>query len=153
LIHIYRKNARNACDDIDGAGLSVLLVDDDMQVRAMLARGLRRFGFAVVEAPDGREGLLLARRHREPLHILCTDCVMPGIPVRDLIAGFRTAHPEGRVVLCSGYAADPSGNAGTADAFITKPFQITDLARRLQVLRQAEPDSRSARASAESFAP
>ena len=120
---------------IDGSGLNVLLVDDDVQVRTMLARGLRKLGFGVVEAGDGKDGLLLARRHRDPLHVLCTDCVMPGIPLRSLVDGFRASHPEGRVVVCSGYSPDQSGfDTAAADAFIAKPFRVAELARCLRGL-------------------
>jgi two-component system cell cycle sensor histidine kinase/response regulator CckA len=122
---------------IDGSGVNVLVVDDDAQVRSLVVRGLKQFGFAVVEAPDGREGLLVARRHREPLHILCTDCIMPGIPLRDLVAGFRSSHPAGRVVVCSGNAPEESGfEPGTAEAFMAKPFRIKELAQRLHDLVQ-----------------
>ena len=122
---------------VDGTGLNVLVVDGDVSVRAMLAEGLRQLGFHVEEAIDGKEGLLLARRHRDPLHFLCTDCVLAGIPLRHLVDGFRSSHPEGRVVLCSGRTLAESGfDACAADAFMAKPLRVTELAQCLQSLQR-----------------
>ncbi|HWO12121.1 MAG TPA: ATP-binding protein [Polyangiaceae bacterium] len=116
----------------DGRGISVLLVDDDARVRALLARGLRQLGFSVIEAADGQEGLLVARRHREPLDVLCSDCMMPGVPLRELIAGFRELNPDARVLVCSGYAAGEAGvRLGAADTFLSKPFRLEELARSI----------------------
>ena len=132
----------------DGKGTNVLLVDDDAQVRALLARGLKRLGFTVLEAADGHEGLLVARRHREALHVLCTDCIMPGLPLRELIAGYRLAHPEGRVLVCSGYALDESGiEPGATDAFMSKPFRITELAHCLHELAKRGAETAETTAS------
>jgi len=127
---------------LDGAGITVLVVDDDTQVRNLLARGLRNFGFTVLEAADGREGLLIARRHREPVHVMCADCVMPGIPLRELVAGYRAAFPAGRVVVCSGHALEESGfDPRTADRFMAKPFGIKELARCLHELYRMSPEA------------
>jgi two-component system, cell cycle sensor histidine kinase and response regulator CckA len=127
---------------VSGAGINVLVVDDDAQVRSLLVRGLRRYGFFVLEAGDGREGLLMARRHREPIHALCADCIMPGIPLRELVAGFRESHPRASVVVCSGHAAEEVGfDADMADQFLGKPFQVKELASCIYDLRQRAPDS------------
>jgi CheY-like chemotaxis protein len=130
---------------LDGNGINVLLVDDDAQVRALLARGLKRLGFSVLEAADGNEGLLMARRHRDALHVLCTDCIMPGLPLRELIAGYRDAHPEGRVLVCSGYTSDESGvEPGACDAFLSKPFRVTELAHCLHELAKRGAEAAAA---------
>ena len=132
------SRARAVPGGSDGHGINVLLVDDDAQVRALLARGLRRLGFTVVEAADGSEALTLIRRHREPLHVLCSDCIMPGVPLRELIAAFRAAYPDGRVLLCSGYAPHDAGIApGVADTFLSKPFRLDELAARIVELHRA----------------
>jgi len=131
--------------ELDGTGINVLLVDDDRLVRVLLAGGLRRLGFAVVEAADGDEGLMVVRRHREPLHVLCTDCIMPGVPMRDLSASFRKAYPEASVLACSGYTADETGlNIDAVDAFLSKPFAIHELARRIVDLRRRVGPARAA---------
>ena len=114
--------------------LNVLIVDDDAGVRRVLRRGLERHGFHVLEAADAAEGLLVTRRHREPIHVLCSDSVMPGLSVRQLIEGYRSSFPDGKVILWSGYAAPESSAAKGADVFLHKPFSSDDLARQLRRL-------------------
>lgn len=136
---------------VNGAGIHVLVIDDDTQVRSVVVRGLRRFGFSVLEAGDGREGLRLARSHHGPVHVLCADCIMPGMPLRDLVAGFRDAHPRASVVVCSGQVAQEVAlPPGAADRFMAKPFQARELASCIHDLREraGEPPARPARFAA-----
>jgi len=115
-----------------GAGISALYVEDDPGVQRAMARALRRRGFGVLEACDAQEGLLLARRYRDPIQVLCSDCLMPGPPIAQLIAGFRDAHPEGRIVICSGYAPEQAAvSFEQVDAFLPKPFSPDAMAETL----------------------
>jgi DNA-binding NtrC family response regulator len=116
--------------------LTVLIVDDDAGVRRALRRGLERQAFNVLEAGDAGDGLLVVRRHREPIHALCTDSVMPGLPARQLIEGYRSTFPSGKVILWSGYSAPESNVARAADAFLHKPFSNEELARHIRRLVQ-----------------
>ncbi len=112
----------------------VLLVDDDAAVRLALGRGLERLGFSVVSAADGEAGLLAARRHASNIDVLCTDCLLPGLPVRDLITRFRDLH-QGHVIVCSGYAPTETGlSPSIFDDFVPKPFSIHELAKRINAL-------------------
>jgi signal transduction histidine kinase len=112
----------------------VLLVDDDATVRLALGRGLERLGFDVVSAADGAAGLLAARRHTGHIDVLCTDCLLPGLPARELITQFRDLH-RGRVIVCSGYAPAETGlGADVFDDFLSKPFSIHELAKRIRTL-------------------
>ena len=116
------------------APLVVLLVDDDEAVRFALRRSLIRAGITVLDASDGASALTLARRHQAPIHLLCTDCVMPGPPVRQLIAGFRELH-TGRVLVCSGYAPAETGlTPDVFDDFLPKPFSGQTLIERVHAL-------------------
>ncbi len=122
-----------------GKGISVLLVDDDPQVLTALSRSLLRAEFTVLEARDAASGLVVARRQKEPIHVLCTDCLMPGIPVRQLIEGFRELH-HGRVLLCSGYTPAETGvSLETVDDFLSKPFVGDELVERVLSLTAAPP--------------
>ncbi len=117
--------------------VTVLLVDDDEPVRLALTRGLTRFGLNVLSASDGESGLVLARRFAGTIEVLCTDCVMAGVPVRQLIAGFRELH-KGRVIVCSGYAPAETGlSSDDFDDFLPKPFSIEELATRVRGLARA----------------
>jgi len=123
--------------DSGGRPVVVLLVDDDEQVRLVLSRGLTRSGLTVLSASDGESGLDLARRFGSKIEVLCTDCVMAGVPVRKLIAGYRELH-EGRVIVCSGYAPTETGlQPDDFDDFLPKPFSIAELAQRVRALARA----------------
>jgi signal transduction histidine kinase/CheY-like chemotaxis protein len=112
----------------------VLLVDDDEAVRSGLRRGLSRMGMTVLDAPDGAAAMLAARRHTGAIDVLCTDCVMAGLPVPQLIHSFRELH-RGRVIVCSGYAPTETGlSDGAFDDFLPKPFSIETLAKRITAL-------------------
>ena len=122
-----------------GKGISVLLVDDDPQVLTALSRSLLRAEFTVLEARDAASGLLVARRQKERIHVLCTDCLMPGLPVRQLIEGFRELH-RGRILLCSGYTPAETGvSLETVDDFLSKPFVGEELVERVLSLAAAPP--------------
>jgi signal transduction histidine kinase len=109
---------------------TVLLVEDNERVRIAVARMLAARGFTVLEAPNGAEALTIARRYRAPIDVLCSDCEMPGISVKELIAAFRMLFPAARVVLCSSYAPeDVAPPLETVDAFAAKPFVPDEFVR------------------------
>lgn len=108
----------------------VLLVEDDAHVRAAMSRTLSWSGFTVLEAGNGEEALTVARRYRGTIDVLLSDCVMPGMSVRQMIEGFRGLFPGARVALCSGYAPDEvAPPREMIDAFVTKPITIDALTR------------------------
>jgi DNA-binding response OmpR family regulator len=107
-------------------------------VRSVLVRGLRQLEFSVLEAGNGQEALLAARRHGETIHVLCTDCVMPGPPLSEWIPALRRSQPEIRVLVVSGYAPEDAGiDTATVDGFLTKPFVVTELASRVHQLTRS----------------
>jgi signal transduction histidine kinase/CheY-like chemotaxis protein len=112
--------AEDGARDVVASG-TVLVVDDDDDVRRAMAQPLAWRGYTVLEAKSGADALLVARRHREPIDVVCIDLVMPGMPAQQLVESFRAAHPEARVLLCSGYLPDEGGPT-VGDAFLSKPF-------------------------------
>jgi signal transduction histidine kinase/CheY-like chemotaxis protein len=108
---------------------TVLLVEDDERVRSAMARILGGRGFTVLEAPTGADALTAARRHRGTIDVLCSDCVMPGMPLQQMIEGFRRLFPDARVMLCSGYTPEiVAPPLQMVDAFLAKPFTADILA-------------------------
>ena len=123
-----------------GEGITVLLVDDDSAVRSAARHALVRRGFKVLDASNATEGLTVARRFRETIHVLCSDCAMSGPSVKQLIEGFRAAHQLGRVLVCSGYTPDEvSLPVEMIDAFLAKPFSGDVLAQRIWQLLVPTP--------------
>src|SRR5439155_26331041 len=92
-----------------GSG-TVLLVEDDEQLRRLTHRALATQGYVVLEADRGRLALDIARRHNGPIDLLLTDLLMPDINGRKLADAFRAARPRVRVPFTSGYPASPTVN-------------------------------------------
>ena len=80
--------------------VSLLLVDDDEDVRVLLRRRLESEGYRVAEAPNGEVALEMYRRN--PTEVVLTDIVMPEMDGRKLISALRDSFPDVRIVAISG---------------------------------------------------
>jgi two-component system cell cycle sensor histidine kinase/response regulator CckA len=122
-----------------GGTETVLLVEDDEKVREVIALALKDAGYTVLEARSGEDALLLAERG-EPIELVITDLVMPGMSGREMADRWRARHPETRTLFMSGYTdATFQQQAGlpAGVAFIQKPFAPSALARKVrEVLRR-----------------
>ncbi len=118
---------------------TVLLVEDEAQVRHLTRRLLAQRGYSVLEASSGGAALELARGYRERIDLLLTDVVMPQMSGPDLAKAVRSAHPEIKVLFMSGYTETAIGQQGTLPAgtpFVQKPFTSANLHRKVRdVLR------------------
>jgi CheY-like chemotaxis protein len=114
------------------AGLTVLLVEDADQVRALAARTLRRAGYAVLEARDGAEALEASGRTSGAIDLLVSDVVMPGMGGTELARQLLARRPGMRVLFTSGFTGDEFVRRGIMDGgtpFLQKPFTPEALAR------------------------
>jgi len=114
---------------------TVLLVEDEARVRGLARRVLEALGYRVLEAEDGREALALGEEHHQPIHLLFTDVVMPGIGGRELAERLAHVHPEMQVLYTSGYAGNGIVNEGVLDpgvAYLAKPYSADGLGRKVR---------------------
>jgi two-component system, cell cycle sensor histidine kinase and response regulator CckA len=114
---------------------SVLLVEDDDKVREVVSMALRDAGYTVLEARGGAAALTLAGSRTEPIHLVITDLVMPGMSGRELVERWSMKHPETRALFMSGYTdatAHQRGGLPAGAAFIQKPFAPSALARKVR---------------------
>jgi PAS domain S-box-containing protein len=120
-----------------GGSETILLVEDDSELRSLTRAMLEDHGYRVLEAPDGPAALALWRQHREAVALLLTDLVMPGgVNGRDLARRLRADRPQLKVVYTSGYSADLAGrewHPGPGETFLQKPWSV---ARLLETVRQ-----------------
>jgi two-component system cell cycle sensor histidine kinase/response regulator CckA len=104
---------------------TILVVDDEVSLRRLLVRELRSEGYDVVEAGYGLEALAVARSSAEPIDLVLSDIVMPGIIGTELAQRLLAEHPGIRVVLMSahtlGQSAAPSGTPGDVP-LLSKPI-------------------------------
>jgi CheY-like chemotaxis protein len=114
---------------------TILLTEDAPALRGMARQILERYGYTVLEAPDGKEALSLARSLNGPIHLLLTDVVMPGMSGRELAERF-TAHRSGvKVLYMSGYTDDAVVRHGVLRpgiAYLQKPFTPESLAHKVR---------------------
>ncbi len=111
---------------------TILLVEDEDDVRTLLEEELMARGYIVLTAADGVEALRVRDAHTGPIHLLLTDLVMPRMTGRDLATRLTEQDPTLKVLLMSGYAIDRTGPLGGTDPpFLPKPFSINELALRV----------------------
>jgi PAS domain S-box-containing protein len=114
---------------------TVLLVEDEAQVRELSAIALERAGFTVLEARHPEDAFDVVARHKGPIHLILTDVVMPGMNGRVMVERLIGRHPDARVLFMSGYTDDalaPLGVAAGDRAFLHKPFTPKQLAERVR---------------------
>jgi signal transduction histidine kinase/CheY-like chemotaxis protein len=108
---------------------TILLVEDEPSVRRLAKRILSQRGYHVVDASSGPVALQWLEEHSEPIALLLTDVVMPGMSGRDLATEATARRPDLRVVYTSGYADDvfDRGLLPKGTAFVPKPFTSATL--------------------------
>ncbi len=114
---------------------TILLTEDETDVREIARQFLESGGYQVIEAKDGIEALQLARENRGKIDLLVTDMVMPGMTGRELAVRLEQEHPEIGVVFMSGYsehAATEMADADPSVRLLTKPFSRTALLRTVR---------------------
>jgi signal transduction histidine kinase len=107
-------------------GHTVLVVEDEAPVRAIMRTMLERRGFKVLEAASGIDALAVWHQHHDAIQLLLTDLVLPsGISGQELAEQFTAQKPGLRVLYTSGYSAGAANNGVALDhehAFLEKPF-------------------------------
>jgi len=108
-----------------GSNQTILVVDDDPQLRRFAERVLTKSGFNVLEAECGDEAQRVASLHRGPIHLLLTDVVLPGGGGREVARRICGNRGETQLLYMSGYAGDTIVQRGVMEAgicFLQKPF-------------------------------
>jgi two-component system NtrC family response regulator len=117
----------------------ILAVDDEPAQRELVAGFLRKQGFDVALAGDGKDAL--ARFTAEPFDLVLTDQRMPGLSGLELIAALRRVTPEAAVIVMTAYGTIETAvaaiKAGAAD-YLTKPLNLDELLHRIQAVRERQ---------------
>ena len=117
------------------AAPTALVVDDEPSIRLLLDRVLQRAGYKVTLASDGNEAV--DRLRHGVFDVVLTDKNMPGLDGVDVARFARQALPDSCIVLITGYANAQSAedSRGVVDAYLTKPFKISELEMEIAALR------------------
>jgi CheY-like chemotaxis protein len=134
----------------DPGPATVLVAEDESEVRALTARTLEAAGFTVIEAENGEQALEVSRRHEGPIDLLMSDVLMPKMGGIDLANRLSEERPGIRILLVSGYSPDQTMAAddpSRVTGFLQKPFTSTELvskASKLLVTQAASQHASSA---------
>jgi DNA-binding NtrC family response regulator len=119
---------------------TILLVEDEEDVRKLALRVLERQGYKVLAARDGDEALLICEQHKGSIHLMLTDVVMPRMSGRELAKRLESYHPEMKVLYMSGYTDNAivlHGVLVEGVNYIQKPFTVGGLTKKVrEVLEQ-----------------
>lgn len=118
-------------------GETVLLVEDEKQVRRLTRICLERLGYEVIEATGSEEALALCAQHTGKIHLLLSDVVMPRMNGKALAGRVRAFRPGIKVLFMSGYTADVITSRGVLDEgmdFLEKPFTPEGLGRKVRMV-------------------
>ena len=117
------KSPSQAAQSLSG---TVLVVDDEAQVRSLMELLLKRMGLRVLNAGDGQEAVELCRQHADQISFVLMDLTMPKMDGCEALAEIRKIRQDIKVVLTSGYESDITGRHREQgfDAFIQKPCDL-----------------------------
>ncbi len=123
---------------------TVLLVDDDDQVRGLCRMFLEESGFQVFEAPNGLEALLLAVQRQGAFDLVVTDLVMPNMTGVELGKALREMWPHLNVLYMSGSCRETAGLELPSDSpFLAKPFALQELVEAVDGCMHPWPKSKA----------
>jgi CheY-like chemotaxis protein len=121
---------------------TILLVEDEVNLRRLARQYLGTQGYKILEAEDGAAALQIASGHEGAIDLLLTDVIMPGMNGRELARHIAAERPDIRVLYMSGYAENAVGEDGTLDAGINllqKPFSLPALKDKVREVLDSEP--------------
>jgi len=119
---------------------TILLAEDDAVVRGLARNMLAGRGYIVLEAANGQEALQIAGSYPDPIHLLLTDVIMPGINGKLLATELVRLRPDTKVLFISGYTDDAIMHHGVLEphvAFLSKPFSHLALTGKVRAVLDA----------------
>ncbi len=114
---------------------TILVVEDNEEVRKVTARILKMQGYSVLEAPNEDDVFSIYNKHDGPIHLMVTDVVMPKMHGPELVRRLSSSYPEMKVIYMSGYLENVISHHGILERgmnYIQKPFTANELARKVR---------------------
>jgi DNA-binding response OmpR family regulator len=121
---------------------TILIVDDDPTVRAVMARMVEGCGFDVLQAVDGRHALEVFSENSKAILAVILDMTMPNLNGREALKGMRDHCKDVRVLMVSGFSENCSATSfleSPPNAFLQKPFKREELIGKLNAILSSSP--------------
>ncbi len=121
---------------------TILLVEDEANLRYLARQYLEKQGYKVIEAADGAVAMQIAVAHEAVIHLLLTDVIMPGMNGRELAQRISEIRPNVKVLYMSGYTENVIGHNGMLEPdvrLLQKPFNLRDLRTAVREVLDARP--------------
>ena len=134
--------ASNESAFIEPGTETILLAEDEANLRYLARQFLEKQGYKVIEAADGAVAMQIAVAHEGVIHLLLTDVIMPGMNGRELAQRIAEIRPQTKVLYMSGYTENVIGHNGTLDAgvrLLQKPFTLRDLKSKVREVLDSTP--------------
>jgi signal transduction histidine kinase len=120
---------------LPGGRETILVVEDEEEVRKLAVAILRKQGYRILEASHGGDAFLICEQGKEPVHLLLTDVVMPGLNGPELARRLMSFYPQMKVLFMSGYTDNAIFQQGVLDYgmfFLQKPFSVEGLVGKVR---------------------
>ena len=116
---------------------TILVVEDENNLRQLACEILRTHGYNVLEATNGGSALLKCEKYKKPIHLILSDVVMPEMSGKELVNRLLSIHPEMKVLYMSGYTDDAVIRHGVLEdkvQFLQKPFSPFSLLEKIRTI-------------------
>src|SRR5208283_5313807 len=123
-------------------GETILLVEDHCSLREVIRHGLERNGYKVVTAENGMQAIDVAQSYGQPIDLLITDVIMPGMSGGELAKHLSEQRPGISVLYISGYPDDMLGEGGEINPdvlLLKKPFDVVSLLAKTREALESTP--------------
>jgi PAS domain S-box-containing protein len=122
---------------------TILVAEDQPDLRWMICQFLQELGYSVLEAKDGGDAVALAEHYKNAIDVLLTDVVMPHIRGSEVARRLSASRPDMKVIYMSGYTegefgAAPGEKLGPGTTLLQKPFELDSLALKIREVLQAK---------------
>jgi len=132
---LEEERAKRIEEELPRGGETVLVAEDDGDVRNLVVQILRKQGYEVLEAANGGEAFMICKKHEGAIDLLVTDVVMPVMSGRELTDRLLLLHPKIKVLYMSGYTDDTVVRHGVLEEgvnFFQKPFSMEALVLKVR---------------------
>ena len=132
---VHRRHERLASEKVAGGSETILIAEDEPDLRDLTRIFLQDYGYTVIAAASAEEAVEMAESLADPIHLLLTDVIMPGMSGRQLAERILNKRPDAKIVYMTGYTDDmvmQHNVLGPGVQLLQKPFTRADLALKVR---------------------